>query len=229
MEVIKFLKTKERAYLKTKIFSQNPGIYAFFFIGDIFPVFSENVQNHQIIYIGKTESSQESRNAKTHFSSGKTGSSTVRKSIGAILSATENLKSIPRNANDYSKGRFSHFKFDDHGEAIITDWMVNNLSIAFFDFQGSKEDLDQLESEIINLVVPILNIDYKNQKNPYAKKIKSLRKMCAQSAQDSPSKMDKDKETGKIVSNDFDAENGVKTNFITVDNITEKDFIVCQV
>jgi len=95
-EIIELLKEKETDFLKTKSFSKFPGIYAFFYIGNDFPLLGNSVSKHQIIYIGKTESSQEKRDAKTHFTSGKTGSSTVRKSIGSILCAQENLKPIPR-------------------------------------------------------------------------------------------------------------------------------------
>jgi hypothetical protein len=90
-DVIQLLRKSEIPYLKTTIFSQLPGIYALFYIGDNFPFVGCNVSTHQIIYIGKTESSQEKRDAKTHFTSGKTGSSTVRKSIGSILCKLEKL------------------------------------------------------------------------------------------------------------------------------------------
>jgi hypothetical protein len=102
-EIIELLKEKETDFLKTKSFSKFPGIYAFFFIGNDFPLLGDSVSKHQIIYIGKTESSQEKRDAKTHFTTGKTGSSTVRKSIGSILCAKESLKPIPRNETDYKK------------------------------------------------------------------------------------------------------------------------------
>jgi hypothetical protein len=55
-------------------FSPNPGIYAVGYTGDNFPFpTGENVVNNgDIIYIGKTEKSQKSRDAQTHFKSGKT-------------------------------------------------------------------------------------------------------------------------------------------------------------
>lgn len=177
-EVIKLLKERETDFLKTKSFSPLPGIYAFFFIGNEFPVFSDAVSKHQIIYIGKTESSQEARDAKTHFTTGKTGSSTVRKSIGSLLCSIQNLKPIPRNNTDYQKGRFSHFKFDKSSEEIITDWMKNNLALSFYEFPNSKKEIEDLETEIIDQLVPILNIS-KNPKNPFKDILQQLRKNCA--------------------------------------------------
>lgn len=178
-EIIELLRKRETDFFKTKTFSQLPGIYAFFYIGNDFPLLGDSVSKHQIIYIGKTESSQEKRDSKTHFTTGKTGSSTVRKSFGSILFAQESLKPIPRNDSDYAKGRFSHFKFDNASEIKITDWMKKNMALSFYEYPESKEKIDKLETEIINQLKPILNIDHKNPKNPYLNQIKRLRKKCA--------------------------------------------------
>ncbi|QXP66263.1 GIY-YIG nuclease family protein [Polaribacter sp. AHE13PA] len=178
-EIIELLKERETDFLKTKTFSQFPGIYAFFYIGSDFPLLGDSVSKHQIIYIGKTESSQEKRDSKTHFTTGKTGSSTVRKSIGSILCVQENLKPIQRNDSDYAKRRFSHFKFDNASEIKITDWMKKNMALSFYEYPESKEKIDKLETEIIKQLKPILNIDHKNLENPYLSQIKQLRKNCA--------------------------------------------------
>ena len=178
LEIIKVLRERETDFLKTRTFSQLPGIYAFFYIGNDFPLLGDSVTKHQIIYIGKTESSQEKRDSKTHFTTGKTGSSTVRKSIGSILCAKENLKPIPRNDSDYAKGRFSHFKFDNVSEIKITNWMENNLALSFYEYPKTKQEIEDLETEIINELVPILNIS-KNPKNAFKKTLQQLRKNCA--------------------------------------------------
>ncbi len=177
-EIIELLKEKETDFLKTKSFSQFPGIYAFFFIGNDFPLIGNSVTKNQIIYIGKTESSQEKRDAKTHFTTGKTGSSTVRKSIGSMLCATENLKPIPRNETDYKKKRFSHFKFDNQSEIKITNWMEKNLALSFYEYPRTKQEIEDLETKLIDEVVPILNIS-QNPKNSFKDILKSLRKNCA--------------------------------------------------
>lgn len=177
-KIIEILKQRETYYLKTKTFSQRPGIYAFFYIGNCFPLLADSVSKHQIIYVGKTESSQEKRDAKTHFTTGKTGSSTVRKSIGSILCAKENLKPIPRNDSDHKKGRFSHFKFDDPSEIKITNWMKNNLALSYYEYPRTRQEIEYLETEIIDKLIPILNIS-KNPKNAFKDTLKQLRKNCA--------------------------------------------------
>lgn len=178
LDIIQHLRDRELSFLQIENFSKLPGIYAVFFIGNNFPVFDDNVEKHQIIYIGKTESSQEIRDAKTHFTTGKTGSSTVRKSIGSILCGKENLKPIPRNDSDYKKGRFSHFKFDFDSEEIITNWMKNNLALSFYEYPRTKQEIEDLETEIIGKLIPILNIS-KNPKNTFKNSLKQLRKNCA--------------------------------------------------
>lgn len=177
-EIIKVLKERKTEFLKIQRFSQNPGIYAVFFHGDHFPVFGDVVSKNQIIYIGKTESSQEKRDAKTHFTSGKTGSSTLRRSIGALLCSTENLNPIPRNDSDYLKNRLSHYKFDDASEPKITNWMKKNLSLSFFEYPATKQEIEDLETALINELVPILNIS-KNSNNPFKNELQQLRQNCA--------------------------------------------------
>ena len=224
-EIIEILKEKETDFLKTKSFSKFPGIYAFFFIGDDFPFLGNSVDKHQIIYIGKTESSQEKRDAKTHFTTGKTGNSTVRKSIGSILCTNENLKPIPRNDNDYNEGRFSHFMFDEPSEKIITDWMENNLSISFYEYPEGKKLIDELETDIIKELKPFLNIDHKNPNNPYKDQIRQLRKNCATIAiMNSSFKKPNNEKQEKAKLNVKSKFYGIATSgTIYIDNITESD------
>lgn len=229
-DVIQLLRKSEIPYLKTTIFSQLPGIYALFYIGNNFPFVGCNVSTHQIIYIGKTESSQEKRDAKTHFTSGKTGSSTVRKSIGSLLCELEKLNPIPRNDNDYQNGRFSHFMFDVFGEQIITDWMKRNLALSFYEFTGSIQELEDLETEIIDAIVPILNIS-KNPKNTFKITLQALRKKCALSAL-------RNIEIAKIKTSKLKAiknempntiNDSPVTGTINIDNISENDVQQCQI
>jgi len=178
-EIILLLRDRKLNYFEILNFSKLPGIYAIFFTGNNFPFLGDKVKKHQIIYIGKTESSQEKRDAKTHFATGKTGSSTVRKSIGSLLCSQNNLTPIPRNNSDYKKRRFSHFKFDEPSEKIITNWMKNNFALSFYEYPESKQLIDKLETEIIKELIPVLNIDHKNPDNPYKNQIILLRKNCA--------------------------------------------------
>jgi hypothetical protein len=98
-----------------------------------------------------------------------------------LLFEFENLHPIPRNCKDYKKGRSSHFKFDNESEYKITDWMEKNLALSFYEYPKTKNEIEELESEIIKKLVPILNIS-KNPKNPYKNILLNLRKTCANKA-----------------------------------------------
>jgi hypothetical protein len=136
----------------------------------------------EIIYTGKTESSQQSRDADTHFASGKTGSSTLRRSFGSMLREELSLSPIPRSEAERAKRDTSKFKFDPESEQRLTKWMKENLGLSFYAFPRSPSEIDELETILIHKLKPILNIDRKNPGNPFASKIKSLRKETGEMA-----------------------------------------------
>lgn len=174
--IIEELVSQRRPYSHTGAFSSEPGIYALFFVGKEFPLAGCYPKEGEIIYIGKTESSQASRDRDTHFASGKTGSSTLRRSFGAMLRKEMNLKPIPRGQADIEKNRTSHFKFDGPSEEKLTKWMRSNLGLSFYPYNRSKSEIDELETELIQELTPILNIDRKNAANPFKPVIQLLRK-----------------------------------------------------
>ena len=180
-EIINHLKKSRTNFLEITTFSKFPGIYGVFFCGNIFPIENYNPKQDEIIYLGKTESSQEKRDAKTHFKSGKTGSSTLRKTIGSLLRTKFKLQPIPRNNTDFQKKRFSHFKFDIKSEDIITKWMQNNLALSFYEYPKNKTEIEELETSLIQNLIPVLNID-KNPFNAYGNFIKHSRKESAKLA-----------------------------------------------
>lgn len=181
-EIIKHLQVNSKPFNEITKFSDQPGIYALFFYGNSFPLNGYTQSKNEIIYIGKTESSQKSRDADTHFASGKTGSSTLRKSFGSLLHDEFKLVPIPRSQSDIDKGRHAHFKFDFSSEKILTDWMQNNLGLSFYPFTKSTLELDAIETQLINMLVPILNIDRKNTANPYFDYIRAKRKQMSELA-----------------------------------------------
>ncbi|MDP1727216.1 MAG: hypothetical protein Q8M15_10575 [Bacteroidota bacterium] len=180
--IINYLKKNAKPFNEITKYSNKPGIYAFFFYGKSFPFTGYKPKIDEIIYIGKTESSQQSRDLNTHFASGKTGSSTVRRSFGALLKDNLNLVPIPRSETDAIKGRLTHYKFDNDSELKLTKWMQTNLGLSFFEYPKSKTEIDELETALIAEIVPVLNIDRKNPNNIYANKIKEFRKMTGQIA-----------------------------------------------
>lgn len=180
--VIKQLKSSARPFKEINNFSDQPGLYALFYIGDSFPLENYKHSKNEIIYIGKTLKSQKSRDADTHFKSGKTGSSTLRKTFGSLLHHQFNLTPVPRSQSDIEKKRFAHFKFDNNSEVKLTQWMEENLGLAFYPYPKSASEIDMLETLLINELVPILNIDRKNISNQYYTHIRCLRKEMSEMA-----------------------------------------------
>jgi len=92
-------------------FSEKPGIYGVYFMGSHFPIkeIYNILREPKLLYIGKTEESQLKRDAQTHFYSDKTGNSTLRRSIGALLRENLSLVPVPRSEKNVIKGRHSFF------------------------------------------------------------------------------------------------------------------------
>ena len=56
--------------------------------------------------------------------------------------------------------------------------MENNLALSFYEYPRTKQEIEDLETDIINELVPILNIS-KNPKNAFKETLQLLRKNCA--------------------------------------------------
>ena len=175
-KIINELITTLKPFDKIDEFSNLPGIYFIGFNGENFPFPSQVdiVSTGDIIYVGKTEKSQKSRDANTHFKSGKTGSSTLRRSVGAILRNKLELKPIPRSQNEI---KMRDFKLIEESEKKLTKWMIENLSLSFYEVTEGKKYLKLLENQLIELLTPILNIS-KNKGNPFLRDLKELRRQC---------------------------------------------------
>lgn len=105
------------------------GLYAFY--GDdkawadleLTPAFS-----NQPLYVGKAEKSLNGRDVGTHFASGKTGSSTVRRSLAALLMSDLNLDPVPRNVSRPDGS--ANFALAPERDARLSQWMEDRLSLA---------------------------------------------------------------------------------------------------
>lgn len=181
-QIIAKLNNNLVAYNKVDYFSKKPGIYAIGCNAEMFPLLSaKDIKKGKIIYIGKTLSSQEKRDEKTHFKSGGTKNSTLRRSLGAILREKLQLIPIPRSYTEKTEKRFTNYCFDERGEKLLTEWMRDNLSLSFWEFEGSVNEIEAIETDIIQQLIPILNLK-NNNKNLWKEEIKALRKTCSELA-----------------------------------------------
>jgi len=133
-----------------------------------------------LIYFGKAQRSLASRDLGTHFTSGRTGWSTLRRSTGAILKSELSLKSIPRTPKR-SATDLRNYKFTTDGEEKLTSWMKRSLEIGFFVPPNflSGEELYTLEGSILQLVRAPLDLDRRTKHlNLFAPQLDQLREVC---------------------------------------------------
>ena len=176
IQIIEALRFGLKPFNEMDRFDEKSAIYAIAFNGENFPFDSamEKISKGDIIYIGKTQSGLNKRIVKTHFKDGQTGSSTLRRSLGAVLKDHLHLKPTPRTLKEC---RIRDYKFIIESEKLLTEWMINNLSISFVPFSRGKRMLKEIEAEIIYIVNPILNLN-QNPNNKSRSIIRELREKC---------------------------------------------------
>lgn len=86
-------------------------------------------------YVGKAESSLASRDLRTHFRTGKTGSSTLRRTLAALLREELDLRALPRNRE--RPAYFANDALAPDGDERLTRSMHDNLEIAVRSHGGS--------------------------------------------------------------------------------------------
>lgn len=106
------------------------------------------------LYVGKAEDSLVRRDMRTHFSTGKTGSSTLRRSLAALLRTELDLRAIPRNTA--KPDHFANFAVAPDGDARLTAWMHERLTIAFWQKEAGCE-LNDVETRVVARWSPPLN------------------------------------------------------------------------
>ena len=149
------------------------GVYAYFLVDGVELPGVSNPGGGPV-YVGVSSNLAE-REFDTHFAAGKTGFSTLRRSIGAILKDQLSLRARPRGTG-ISKSNFTNYRFDDSGEHHLSAWMHEQLLVAV----EPIAEPEGLERDLIALACPPLNLI--GWRNPEAATIKAMRKACADEA-----------------------------------------------
>jgi epoxide hydrolase-like predicted phosphatase len=124
-----------------------------------------------LLYVGSS-GNLAMREFDTHFESGQSGYSTLRRSIGAILKEDLELTAIPRGTGP-SETNYRNYRFTDEGEIELTGWMRSNLEVGV---AAVGKDYERVEEELIRLLKPVLCL--KGWPNPERARIKDLRQKC---------------------------------------------------
>jgi hypothetical protein len=150
------------------------GIYIVAYEGNDLLFALTAADGHRPVYIGVSKF-----NSSRHFKSGYTGTSSLRRSLGALLVTDLGLKPVPRSQDPADKDRYNNYAFDPESEKKLTQWMYDNLRVAFL--RTPPDQMDSVQKAMIDFNVPIFNFQ-NNPGNKYAAQIKLYRKKCAKQA-----------------------------------------------
>ncbi|KQV69687.1 hypothetical protein ASC64_07580 [Nocardioides sp. Root122] len=136
--------------------AKSAGLYAFYGDDQSWSDLSQTPAfEDQPLYVGKAERSLNGRDVGTHFATGKTGSSTVRRSLAALLVEVLDLTPVPRNlAKPDGSANFAL----ETGEARLSAWMNERLSLATW-VSPAGAVLDEVETAVVRHLRPPLNLD----------------------------------------------------------------------
>lgn len=129
------------------------------------------------LYVGKSESSLHSREVLTHFSDGKTGWSTVRRTFAALLRDSLGLRGIPRNPA--KPDRFAHWGLSQEHDRALTAWMRTHLSVSVWRKEGLVS-LAVVETQVLREQMPPANLT--KVRTAWSQDVTSARAVMAQDA-----------------------------------------------
>jgi len=131
------------------------------------------------LYVGKAEKSLLLRDVRQHFGTGKTGSSTVRRSVAALLKAKHGYVGVPRNPA--KPGHFSNYALGLEHDERLTRWMLTNLRLGTWSPRDADSVvLDEWETKVLDACGPPLNLS--KVKTDWTAELKRLRKALADEA-----------------------------------------------
>jgi hypothetical protein len=133
---------------------------------------------HRVLYLGKAEDSLVGRLKGTHFMTGESGRSTVRRTFGALLG----FKPIPRPSRIMNPDRrqlmtmTANYAFTDEDDSKLTEWMVSHLAIRVF--ASSHASLGLLERAVGARLRPPLDQEQRPfwEPNPWRIPVAAARK-----------------------------------------------------
>jgi hypothetical protein len=164
---------RNKASLDRLVAPVSPGVYGIF-LRDGKALGPYRTLPDEAIYVGST-SNLNAREFDHHFSVERTGFSTLRRSIGAILREELALTPMPR-APGPSESNVRNYRFQADGEARLSAWMTASLLISVY----PCNDALTVEKELLRELRPLLNLT--GWPNDDRAEVKRLRKICADAA-----------------------------------------------
>lgn len=117
----------------------------------------ETPLHDRILYLGKAEDSVRRRLARTHFETGKTGWSTLRRTLAALLDLASCTRPsrIAAPTPEQLRTMTSNYGLTPDDEARLTAWMIENLDVRAA--ATGSEPLPQLERVVGAVLRPPLD------------------------------------------------------------------------
>jgi GIY-YIG catalytic domain-containing protein len=136
--------------------ARSPGLYADYGNRETWEELRlECADERRCLYVGRAERGLVSRDLQAHFATGRTGSSTVRRSFAAPLRDSLDLRGQPRNVA--TPQHFASFGLAQPDDQRLTDWMRMHLRLAVW-IKPPGVELDRIETDVIRAWRPPLNI-----------------------------------------------------------------------
>jgi hypothetical protein len=129
------------------------------------------------LYVGKAEDSLLGRDMNQHLGDGRTGSSTLRRSLAALLRERLQLHGIPRNPT--KPADFDRFGLQPSEDRKLTDWMRSRLAIATW-CPDATIVLRAEERELVSTWLPPLNLQ--GVRTPWSSQLLAARRIMADEA-----------------------------------------------
>lgn len=166
--------------------SRHPGLYAVYGERATWAELGLGVPpDDRPLYVGKAEMSLAARDVASHFGrkprgvQSPTGSSTLRRSLAALLSSDHGFIGIPRNPA--KPGHFSSFGLSEIDDDALSRWMEDRLRLSIWPHLVVKQ-LDGIETEVLRRLQPPLNLT--KVTTPWTASTKALRKKLAIQAEE---------------------------------------------
>lgn len=156
---------------------RTPGLYAVYGADDAWCQLGLQDGDSRPLYVGKSEDNLAVRDIATHFRSRRTGQSTLRRSLAALLRDALDLNARPRNPR--APAHFSNYALDPDSEERLTRWMHDHLSLAFWS-SAPAVPLLSVERAVLARWEPPLNT--KDVRTPWTPQIRAARAAMADEA-----------------------------------------------
>jgi hypothetical protein len=164
--------------IDTAVVPAKPGLYAIYASVEIWRELGLGTPpDSRPLYVGKAEDSLVARDLRQHFTDGRTGSSTLRRSVAALLHDSMGFRGIPRNPQ--KPGYFSNYGLTPHDDERLSRWMTTQLAIATWSPESSVA-LAVVEMKIVRSWLPPLNLA--GVRTPWTDYVSSKRRVMAQEA-----------------------------------------------